>query len=342
MKKNKNREFVKALYLQIPESKLLTSYLADILDLNKESVYRRLRSEVPFTYEEICTISTHLNISLDRINGLSKENNSFFDLHVHKSDNPIDIYMEIMEMNINILNKVGNTENVKVELALNRLPFAYGLLYKTLSKLYYYKWFFHTQNVPKDFNFSDFHLPLRIEKIYEKYIEENKNLNCEMDILIDNTIFLSIIKDINYFVSRELIDGESLMKLQQDLLLVIDYIEGVAKKGYGMGGSPVNLYLSSVDLEPCYLYVKYEDKANVYYWTPSGEVMNTSSPKICSIHENWIQSSKRYTTLITKCNVSESNEYFEKQRHYVKSKLVLRQSDQMGSWSDEEYLTPFI
>lgn len=329
MKNNKNKLLVEALHKYIPDSKQLVNFLMDVLELNKESVYRRLRNEVPFTFEEICIFSPKLGVSLDRLVGLSNKENVFFDFHMHKSSDAASIYIELMEMNMGILAKVIDAGHAKMELVLNRLPFAYVLVNKTLAKFYYYKWCFQTQNIPLDCSFQDFHLPRKVEDIFAKHLAEERNLNCEINMLLDNNIFISFIKDINYFVYRELLNEQDVAELKQELLLVVDNIEAITRKGHGVGGGSVNLYISSIDLEPCHMYIEYDDKSSIHYWTSSGEMMGSYDPEICNRQKIWIQSLKRYTTLITGCNTGKSIEYFEKQRRYIKEKLLLSPSDRL-------------
>jgi len=329
MKNERNKILVEAFLECIPETRKLADVLMDILNLNKESVYRRLRSEVPFTFDEICTIAPHLGISLDRIIGLSNKDSAMFDFQMHKSSDPVSIYSEIMNMNLGLLTKVsGAVKKAKVDLVLNRLPYAYTLPYENLAKFYYYKWYYHTQEVPSGFYFKDFSVPQPIKDMYRRYTDENANLGCEITILMDNNLFLSMIKDINYFVNRGLVNDKEQFLMQQELLKVVDLIEGVTKDGTNRGGVIVDTYISAVDLEPSYVYIEYDDKTCVHYWTSSAEIFTSYDPVICERQRVWIQSLKRYTTLITRCNTSQRIEYFDKQRFYIRNKLSMYSKNQ--------------
>jgi len=334
MKNKKNKMLVDALQKHIPETKKLVAYLVDILDLNKESVYRRLRNEIPFTFEEICTIVPKLGISLDHIIGLGYKDSVLFDFQMSKSTDPINTYLEIMQMNLDLLTKVKDAKVAKVELVLNRLPYAYTLHYENLAKFYYYKWFYHTQNVPSDFYFKDFVVPTEIKEIYKNYLDSNIKLDCEITILADNNLFLSMIKDINYYVNRGLITDEEQALFQQELLQATDFMENIAKTGVNKGGVNVNVYISAVDLEPSYVHIEYDNKSCVHYWTASAEILGSYDIEMCRRQKEWIQSLKRYTTLITECNARQRIEYFDKQRFYIKTKLLPS--------STNELIIPFL
>ena len=51
----------------MPENLKPVTLLMDVLDIGKESAYRRLRGEKPFSMEEIYKLSLVLNFSLDEI-----------------------------------------------------------------------------------------------------------------------------------------------------------------------------------------------------------------------------------------------------------------------------------
>ena len=322
MKNRKNKILVDVLQKHIPETKKLIAYLTDILDLNRESVYRRLRNEIPFTFEEICTIVPKLGISLDHIVEPCYKDSVLFDFQMSRSTDPVNTYLEIMQMNQDLLIKVREAKTAKVELVLNRLPYAYALKYENLAKFYYYKWFYHTQNVPSDFYFKDFVVPAKIKEIYNSYLENNIKLDCEITILADNNLFLSIIKDINYYVNRGLISDEEQSLFARELLQATDFMENITKVGVNKGGVNVNVYISAVDLEPSYVHIEYDNKSCVHYWTASAEILGSYDVEICRRQKEWIQSLKRYTTLITECNARQRIEYFDKQRFYIGNKLL--------------------
>ena len=57
--------FLSELRRKIPRGAELTTTLTDMLYLEREAVYRRLRGDVPFTFMEVVTIAKKLGISLE-------------------------------------------------------------------------------------------------------------------------------------------------------------------------------------------------------------------------------------------------------------------------------------
>jgi len=51
------KELINKMKERIPQGQNLANYLTDTLYMGKEAVYRRLRGEVAFTFDEIAVIS---------------------------------------------------------------------------------------------------------------------------------------------------------------------------------------------------------------------------------------------------------------------------------------------
>lgn len=99
-------ELIAAMKERIPRGINLANYLTDALCMGKEAVYRRLRGEVAFTFDEIAMISCKLGISIDQIIGNHQSNRVTFDLNLLHSPNPLESYYEIIERYLRIFNYV--------------------------------------------------------------------------------------------------------------------------------------------------------------------------------------------------------------------------------------------
>ena len=61
------KELINEMKERIPPGQNLANYLTDTLYMGKEAVYRRLRGEVAFTFDEIAVISHNLGIPSTRL-----------------------------------------------------------------------------------------------------------------------------------------------------------------------------------------------------------------------------------------------------------------------------------
>ena len=99
--------------------------------MGKEAVYRRLRGEVAFTFDEIAMISCKLGISIDQIIGNHQSNRVTFDLNLLHSPDPLESYYEIIERYLRIFNYVKDDISTKIYTASNVIPFTLYSSYGT-------------------------------------------------------------------------------------------------------------------------------------------------------------------------------------------------------------------
>ena len=107
-------ELIAAMKERIPRGINLANYLTDALCMGKEAVYRRLRGEVAFTFDEIAMISCKLGISIDQIIGNHQSNRVTFDLNLLHSPDPLESYYEIIERYLRIFNYVKDDISTKI------------------------------------------------------------------------------------------------------------------------------------------------------------------------------------------------------------------------------------
>ena len=99
---------------KIPNRGILTNTLADLLNLEKEAVYRRLRGEVAFSFSEIAVIASTLGISLDNQVGARYVHSRPFQLRLIEYVDSGEIDYEMLEHYIYIHNQGKEDKKSKV------------------------------------------------------------------------------------------------------------------------------------------------------------------------------------------------------------------------------------
>ena len=137
-----NTGLVNAVREKLPSKENLANTLMDILYIGKEAIYRRLRGEVPFTLTEAAIISRKLGISLDKMIGVSFQNNAVFDMNIVDSSQPLETYYSILEKQVKLFRKVKEEENSEIGTSSNIIPLTLSLNYNMLSKFRLFKWMY--------------------------------------------------------------------------------------------------------------------------------------------------------------------------------------------------------
>jgi len=82
-----HKKLMEEMNAKIPHKSQLVNKLATLLKIEREAVYRRLRGEIPFSFQEIATVAQEFSFSIDGIVDNSSENVSSFRLkHVEFTD----------------------------------------------------------------------------------------------------------------------------------------------------------------------------------------------------------------------------------------------------------------
>lgn len=310
-----SEELIKVIKASLPSETNIVNLLADILFLGKDSIYRRLRGEVPFTFDELARIAERLNISLDSIVGIRHGDKSVFSIRGFYTNNDIfeNCYITL-EKKIELCQQLNLYSEQRISQACNTLPYALFFLHNNLSKFKIYRFLFQTHIIPTSHKLADVTIPDRLLKIRADYMAELKKVQT-LELIFDENIFISTAKEILYFMKLGLITLPELMLLKEELFEALADTERYAtiRDVYGKK-QHISIYLSNIDIDASYLY--YECKgftvADIAVYSIGS--LNTISPKICEVSKTWIDTYKRFSTSITHSSELYRHRFFHAQR----------------------------
>jgi hypothetical protein len=315
---NLNEVIVNTILRSIPQNIKPVNYLMDLLELSRESVYRRIRREIPFSMEEITKLSLTLGFSIDEIIEGSKTERKFFDLQILSDFS--EAYIWLFKEYDNYLQNILNAKKSRVLMALNHIPPLFSTFFDNLSKFFYYKWLNENVEDMSNRSFADLHIPNESILLQEKITTSCKKINNVVMILSPH-IFLSTIKDIQYFYRRKLLNNDELQLLKNDIFDLIDLGEKIAKSGSFNAGSHMDFYLSTLNIHSNSIYLHYDNVRETHFWIYSANPMIIRNSEICDMQKKWVYSLKKHSTLITESNEILQIEFFNRQREYVKELL---------------------
>jgi len=308
--------FLDALFERFPKKTQLVEALMDLLHIEREAAYRRLRNHVPFSIHEIVKISSAWNISLDEITGNSSGKTSFLMQpidYVNPSKQEIRFLQHIVQ-SINNLKDFHDTELLYI---CNKLPRQLLAGYGFLNQFHLFKWMYNYGNEKKPVPFGQVIISeemLQLTADYHKAIKSVHNTN----FIFDRMIFDHLVSDICYFHSIKMITDEEKELIKKDLFALLDYLLDVATHGcYPETKNKVNLYISDLKVDTNYSYI------------------STNRLNICSVHvfdkyeiytlntemavnlKLWMQLKKRTSIQISEVDNRSRVEFFTKQQQIV-------------------------
>lgn len=310
-----NTGLVNAVKEKLPSKDNLANALMDILYIGKEAIYRRLRGEVPFTLTEAAVISRKLGISLDKMIGVSFRDNAVFDMNIVSSDKPFEAYCSILEKQVDLFRSVKEDETSEIGTSSNIIPQTLSLKYNMLSKFRLFKWMYQNENI-KCKHFEEMEIPQKMVEKQKEYSDLVSHIH-SVDYIWDNMIFSHLVNDIQYFCSIHLITDEDKDLLKEELFLLIDEMEELSARGKSKAGNDVKIYISNINFEATYSYLDTSSTQLSLIRIYSINSITTQDQEMFRGLKEWIQSLKKFSTLISESGEMQRIQFFKQQREIV-------------------------
>ena len=299
-----------------PGGNNMASALTEILCIGKEAVYRRLRGEVAFTFNEAAAISRELGISLDKIIGNSMSSGAMFDLNVLNLADPMDTYCEILVRYQRLFRYVKVDPTTEVVTASNTIPYTFYAPYEHLSKFRIGRWLYQNERLRTPTSLSDIVLPEKLLKVQKELLEDIRLVRRTCFIL-DENLFRSFVKEIKYFSELGLVSTTDVQDMKKELYQLLRELEILSEKGSFHNGNSLSVYLSNVNFEATYSYVEKAGFQICFLRVYSINSMDSRDSKICDYQKKWIHSLKRHSTLISQSGEIQRMMFFNEQKKVV-------------------------
>lgn len=310
--------FTEILYKKYPKRKQLMEALMELLGLEREAAYRRLRKEVFFSIHEIVTIATAWNISLDEITRVHSGKILFkmqFLNYCNPSPEEVNFFKFIIQ-SINYLKDFPDTEFMDI---CNKLPPQLITGFEYLNKFYLFKWKYQHGNESNPVSFSEMNISneaLQLALAYNRAIKQVPNTN----YIFDQRVFDCLINDIQYFSSIYLLSQEEKELLKKDMFALLDYLQEIAKWGcYPETQNKVHLYISQLKIETGYCYTTTPDLDMFYIHVFDKLEIYSLHSEMITHFIAWMQQKKRASIKISEVDEKNRIEFFAIQRQLIEN-----------------------
>ena len=323
MDKEQNTFLVNRILENIPQKVKPVPYLANLLEISAESVYRRLKGRIPFTFEDVSKLSQSLSFSVDNIIGMKMiDRKALFELKADELVGSTVAFTTMLQQELSHIKQLQESSRSEIIFAMRHLTALSVLDYDTLFRFFYYKWTHQTEDVSINYFFSDVVLPLEIRELLKeiRYLSNIPLSANETTVISNPSLCRSIVSEIQYYSKRGLINDEELQLLKNELLAWVDDTAKMIKTGITKHGGRYNYFLSSFDtIESNSIYTSYDVLEESRFWIYTINPLKANKPGACKTHQEWLNSLKRYATYITQSNEILQAEFLNRQRQNIQS-----------------------
>lgn len=311
--------FLNLLKIREPNKSRLAEKISDLLIFDKSSAYRRLRGEIPFTFNEICILCKYFEISLDEIvftdNG-ADEGHIFLTLALFKDPKKITNVIEIF------LRKAAHIQSQpdsRLYMAVNTLQIMFYGNCEHLLKYFIFKWGYRNATPSEDITYDDAKKFGQMSEALKKLANILRNFQ-SVTCIWDPSIILNTVNDIKYLESIRLITRDDVLHLKNDLFRVINNLEqDVIISRMKDTGNKFNLYLSSLDLENSLNAMGSQYEWAAILWTFSLHSTVAFNQRAYVKAKDWIEHMKRFSILLSGTGDKERVAFFDEQRRLIEA-----------------------
>lgn len=312
-----NKSLLQAIRESVPKNTNMASVLMDALHMGKEAAYRRLRNEVPLSFAEAAVLSGKLGISLDRIvgNQVEERERALLDLHMIRPADPLSSYTSMIGNYTDILCRSKPAPLRTRAVASNTIPRSLYFKYPQLSRFFFFKWLYQSGH-PGIKQFGDVKIPPEMMKKQLDFIAESRRAEKTL-LILDSTVFQSALNEVLYFARIGVLVPEEIDTLLRELRSLLEELEQIACSGVFESGRPVQLYVSEIDFDATYSYTEGHNLNLTFIHLFSLNSIMSFDEHIFRTTKAWIQSLKKFSTLISESGEVQRVEFFKKQHKLI-------------------------
>jgi hypothetical protein len=318
MKTSAYDNFLAALKERYPSKPERVNLLADMLTLEKESVYRRLRGEVLFTAAEVMRIAEAWNISIDNIVASNHEKTTPFRLQSVEFVDPTEPDYTIVEQHNRDLELVGNDPDGMAIEVVNTLPRGLYTRSEPLTRFFTMKWLY--KHAPeRALNFGDIRIPERMRELDREYVRISHRIP-EMHSIHDARMIEYLVDDMVYYHSLGMLTDDDHVLLRGELMTLVDYLEEVTMRGlFPEGTGKLFFYLSHTWIETEYFLYRSRSFNMSLVKVLERNYLSSLDARVIDRFMNMAFATKRMSVLMSGSNALQQKDFFSRQREKILS-----------------------
>ena len=308
--------FISAIQSKIPHKALLANTITELLDIDKDAVYRRLRGEVVFSFAEMAVIARKLGVSLDAIAGIESMQTKPTRVVMTKHVNPSDTDYKLFNSYVDILRSIKDEQNTLLMESGNALPHYLFYDYEYLTRLYLFSW-----NLASSFGsglqFHEMIIPEKMRILQKECCFYTRHVKYTQYVW-DRMIFLRLIENIKFSAKIRFLKKEDISAIKNELTDLINRLEKLAATGkHEDTGNELSIYISEPYLETNYCCIKSKNLRVSFFKTFLINSNSSFDEDVFTEVHAWISTIQKMSTLISFSGEKKRTEFFKTQREII-------------------------
>jgi len=310
------QEFMSLIREKISHKATLANTIADLLDIEKDASYRRLRGEVNFSFAQMAIIAKRLGISLDKIAGIENGQSRPAQVNISSQLSPTSVDYEMFNAHVNLLKSIRDEPETQIIEASNILPHYLYQDYEYLTRYHVFRWN-HAVMRGHILPYHEITIPEQMRGLQIQTCEYARHISSTIYVW-DNMLLQRYVTNIKYFAKLFLIKEEDVSLIKNDLVMLVNHLEKIAIRGkHEDTGKKVSIFISDIVSDTNYSCLKTK---NIHLTFIRAFILNatvTFDVEVFNYARAWIHAMQEISTLITVSGEKARTMYFDAQREIV-------------------------
>jgi len=292
----------------LPKNLSFPDELAEVLNVSRDSVYRRIRGETILSLEEVKKLCGHYKISLDALLSPTNEIVSFRKRRVDSTNFTLEKWLASI---LNDLTGLEAAENKEIVFSAKDIPIPYYFKFTNLAQFKFFFWLKSYQRHPKFDTIMKYDPAMVSQQLIElgKKIWDKFILIPSSEIFSEETFNVTA-RQVQFYYENGFIGTSEVKALMDEYLSMIEEIRKSAAQGTKFGGGSFKLYCNEFLItNTTYLFKVGERRiASIAY--DALNLLTTTQESFCRETEEFLNNVINKSTLISTVGERERNKFF--------------------------------
>ena len=312
--------FLNMVKKRLPPNISLADEISEILDISRDSAYRRLRGETILSLTEVRKLSNHYGVSLDTLLNTQNDSITFQYRSINNETFTFLNYLESILLNMKTLQQYDTT---MISYLAKDVPPWHHFQFSRLAE---FKCFFWMKTILKDPKLENesFYFGTLSKDYLEmgyKILEEYSTID-SLEIWSYETINITL-RQLEFYLECGFFQNpEDAHTILDEFEKLLEHMESQAQHGFKfIHGKPIEngkenfqLYSNEVNIADQTVFFKMQDTRITYLVHNNLNILTTSHQEFCEGTENYIRNLVSKSNLISSSSQKERNRFFNRLR----------------------------
>lgn len=313
--------FLTEIKKKIPPHLSLADELAEVLNISRDSAYRRIRGETVLSLDEVKKICTYYKVSLDTLLSPNSDMICFQNRRIDPHHFTFEMWLKSILSNLEM---ISSFPEKKLYYAAKGIPLFQYYKFPRLAafKMFFWMKTYHRYPALMDSQFSFDIIPKELTHIGEKLWNQYAHIP-SVEIWSDETATVTL-RQIEYYLEMGIITLSQALEICDEYEKLLDHIQNCAQSGSKNEAQNFSLYKNDILIAETTIFFQMGDKRVAFLTYNTMNVLTTSNESFCAIIEDFLTNVINKSIQISTSAERERSKFFNRMResiHLLKKKI---------------------